>query len=79
MAELDRRIQLRENVHEVVVAAAQRRGVPASSLVSIAVYEYLRNCGELGVTSVTNKPKPKPYVASTWVDDEDEETWPSDG
>ena len=42
MAEIsDRRIQLRESIHQMVVSAANARGVSPASFVSMVVYEHL--------------------------------------
>lgn len=42
MAEFsDRRIQLRESIHQMVVSAADARGVSPAAFVSMVVYEHL--------------------------------------
>lgn len=62
----DKRIQLRENIHQLVVSASNRRGSTPASFVSHVIYEYLRNCGELElssnppVTTVIPPARPKP-------------------
>ena len=43
----DRRIQLKESVHTLVATAARARGVSPAALVSVVLYEYLRERGEL--------------------------------
>ena len=53
----DRRIQLRESVHQVVTRAANARGVTPAAFVSMVIYEYLRDRGELdGIQSATTTP-----------------------
>lgn len=59
----DRRIQLRESIHQLVVKAASARCVTPAALVSMVMYDYLRECGELTVvTQVSTTPPlhPKP-------------------
>ena len=79
-SESDRRIQLRESIHELVVNAAARRCVTPAALVSMVVYDYLRTCGELDASpvskakSVTHVSKPKAtYTPSVWDDDDDDD------
>lgn len=64
MASDDRRIQLRESIHQLVTSAAASRCVSPAALVSMVMYDYLRNCGELiPITTViepdTHAPKPR--------------------
>lgn len=78
----DRRVQLRESIHQLVVYWSERRGITPAALVSVAVYEYLRTCGELNVTPVTTTkppaaPTPAParkpaLTGNPWLDDEDD-------
>ncbi len=72
--ELDRRIQLRESIHELVVAAAARRCVTPASLVSMVMHSYLKSEGELiAPKPITKVTKPAPaYNRSVWDDEEEE-------
>lgn len=60
----DKRIQLREGIHLLVVSAAARRCVSPAALISMVMYDYLRTSGELdanppvSVQSVPATPKP---------------------
>ncbi len=83
---LDRRIQLRESIHQMVVSAATARCVSPAALVSMVVYDYLRNCGELEL-SITPPSHPKPAskpkedlkaVVTAWLDEEEDDE-PSSG
>tara|TARA_R110000868_G_scaffold348997_1_gene610178 strand:- start:249 stop:506 length:258 start_codon:yes stop_codon:yes gene_type:complete len=62
MAEIsDRRIQLRESIHQMVVSAANARGVSPASFVSMVVYEHLaaRNIHPVTIPSHSgNAPAP---------------------
>jgi len=58
----DRRVQLRDSIHKMVIYWSERRGISPAAFVSVAIYEYLRSCGELTdipVTGVTPPPAPK--------------------
>ncbi len=69
MASDDRRIQLREGIHQLVAAAAAARCVSPASLVSVVMYDYLRTCGELTVTLVPKSPGSVREVLDNWKDD----------
>ena len=63
--------------HRAINLAAARRGVPASSLVAMAIHEYLHQHGELtappvAANSVAPKPTPS-FDMSAWLDDDDED------
>lgn len=63
--ESDRRVQLRESIHEMVTSAAARRGVSPAAFISMLVYDHLRTCGELN-TPVA--PAPKKSVTPQYLD-----------
>lgn len=47
MSEQDRRIQLREDMHALVARAAAKRCVTPAALISVVMYSYLREQGDL--------------------------------
>lgn len=77
----DRRVQLRESIHQLVAYWSECRGITPAAFVSVAVYEYLRTCGELNVTPVTTTKPPaaptparkSPPAKNPWLDDEEGE------
>ena len=66
----DRRIQLRESIHQLVVKAANARCVTPAALVSMVMYDYLRERGELTVvTQVSTTPPLHPKPSTTYVEE----------
>ncbi len=59
-------------LHRAINFAAARRGVAASALVSLAVYEYLRERGELAPTQADATPvEAKLTLPSEWLEEND--------
>jgi hypothetical protein len=65
------RIRISSPLHRALTFAAARRSVPMASLVSLALYEYLRERGELAPTQADAKPTPSPSL-DVWLDDDGE-------
>ena len=63
-SEADRRIQLRESIHELVVMSAARRCVTPAAFVSMVMYAYLKAEGELDLPKSAAKSKPITKVIS---------------
>ena len=64
------RIRISVPLHKAISTAAAKRGMAASALVSLAVYEYLRERGELASNEVSPA-KPDPDAMRVWLDDDD--------
>lgn len=56
------------SLHSTVNLAAARRGIAASALVSLAVYEYLRERGELAPTQAPVA-EPTSSLPLEWLED----------
>ncbi len=58
-------------LHRAINFASAKRGIAASALVSLAVYEYLRERDELASTQVDEaQARPEVVIPNPWVDDE---------
>ena len=57
-------------LHSAVNLAAARRGIAASALVSMAVYEYLRERNELAPTQAPVA-EPTSSLPFEWLEDDD--------
>jgi len=67
------RIRVSSPLHHAATFAAARRSIPVASLVSLALYEYLRERGELAPTQAGPKLSPAPAPVadmSVWLDDD---------
>jgi hypothetical protein len=72
------RIRISSTLHRAATFAAARRSIPAASLVSLALYEYLHQRGELDapppVAANNVAPKPTPsFDMSAWLDDDEDD------
>jgi hypothetical protein len=72
------RIRVSSPLHRAATFAAARRSIPAASLVSLALYEYLHQRGELDAplpaTDNNVAPKPTPsFDMSAWLDDDEDD------
>jgi hypothetical protein len=72
------RIRISSTLHRAATFAAARRSIPTASLVSLALYEYLHQHGELNAplpaTDNNVAPKPTPsFDMSAWLDDDEDD------
>lgn len=80
MMDLEIRFRVTAAMHTALSDAAARRGVPVTSLVAMAAYEYLRERSELTPTPA-DEAKPVPTRASlpsketlaAWEDDDEDD------
>ena len=62
------RIRVSSTLHNAATFAAARRSIPAASLVSLALYEYLHARGELAPTQAAPKPAIDPDDLREWFE-----------
>ena len=57
-------------LHRAINFAAAQRGIAASALVSLAIYEYLRERGELAPTQAdATQAEAKPMLPFEWLEE----------
>ena len=78
----DRRIQLRESIHQLVVSAANARCVSPAAFVSMVVYDYLAARNETVIAPIAAPAKTMPTkmsdarradMARIWGDEDDDD------
>lgn len=60
------------SLHRAINLAAAQRGIASSALVSLAVYEYLRERGEIAPTQQgANQTEPKATLPFEWLEEDE--------